>query len=207
MTAVDVEKHEKHEKPKHHKSGDTKEQILRVASHLLQTRGFSGFSYAHIAEALDVKPAAIHYHYPQKADLGLALIERYRSRYRRWMDETKDQELSPREALEGYIRIASRFSDDAKTCPMGILTAELTGLPDEMRAPVTQMTDEVLSWLTNILEAGRKDGSFLFARSADDLAALIASGLQGAVQLSRATKRPCFGAVVRGIKDALGLPS
>lgn len=203
MTTHDVER-PKTAKPQ--KAGDTREQILKVASTLLQTRGFSGFSYAHIAEALDVKPAAIHYHFPQKHDLGTALIERYRSRYRRWMDETSDQELSPLEALEGYIRIASRFSDDGKTCPMGILTAELTGLPDEMRAPVTQMTDEVLTWLTGILEQGRKDGSFVFARSADDLAALIASGLQGAVQLSRATKKPCFAAVVRGVKDALGLP-
>ena len=66
---------------------DTREDILKIASALLQTRGFSAFSYWHIAETLKVKPAAIHYHFATKADLGVALIERFRARYRRWMDE------------------------------------------------------------------------------------------------------------------------
>ena len=62
---------------------NTRDEILKVASHLLQTRGFSAFSYAHIAETLNVKPAAIHYHFPTKTDLGLALIEKFRTRYKR----------------------------------------------------------------------------------------------------------------------------
>lgn len=47
---------------------DTREEILKVASTLLQTRGFSAFSYGHIAETLEVKPAAIHYHFASKTD-------------------------------------------------------------------------------------------------------------------------------------------
>jgi len=111
---------------------------------------------------------------------------------------------------QDHLYYASNYFDFMYRAAESLIGAGLAYVdeqtPEEMRGPVTQMTDEVLNWLTGILEEGRKDGSFVFARSADDLAALIASGLQGAVQLSRATKRPCFGAVVRGIKDALGLP-
>jgi TetR/AcrR family transcriptional repressor of nem operon len=184
---------------------DTREEILRVAGHLLQTRGFSGFSYANVAEALAVKPAAIHYHFPQKHDLGLALIERYRARYRRWMLEADDQGLSPTATLEGYIRIASRFGEDGRVCPIGILTAELAGLPDEMHPEVGVMVDELLTWLSGVMKAGKANGEFTFPGTADDAAALIAAALQGALQISRGTRRPCFDAVVRGLREVYGV--
>lgn len=184
---------------------DTREDILRVSGHLLQTRGFSGFSYANVAEALGVKPAAIHYHFPQKHDLGLALIERYRDRYRRWMLEADDQGLSPTATFDGYVRIASRFGEDQRVCPVGILTAELAGLPDEMHKPVRLMVQELLSWLSGVMTAGRKRHEFHFEGSADDTAALVAAALQGALQISRGTRRPCFDAVVRGLRLSLGM--
>ena len=57
--------------------GDSAQRILDVAERLVQTRGFTGSSYADIAEALDVTKASLHYHFPSKADLGRRLIERY----------------------------------------------------------------------------------------------------------------------------------
>lgn len=186
-------------------SRDTREQILRVAGHLLQTRGFSGFSYANVAEALAVKPAAIHYHFPQKHDLGLALIERYRARYQRWMLEADDQGLSPTETFEGYVRIASRFGEDGRVCPVGILTAELAGLPPEMHADVGLMVEELLTWLSGVMQEGRRRHEFRFEGTADDAAALVAAALQGALQISRGTRRPCFDAVVRGLRLAFGM--
>ena len=55
----------------------TSQRILDIAERLVQTRGFNGFSYADIAEALHVTKASLHYHFPAKADLGARLIERY----------------------------------------------------------------------------------------------------------------------------------
>ena len=55
----------------------TGRRALDVAERLVQTRGFNGFSYADIAEALGVTKASLHYHFPSKADLGQRLIERY----------------------------------------------------------------------------------------------------------------------------------
>src|ERR1700688_4944489 len=52
--------------------------ILDVAERLAQTLGYNGFSYADIAAQLGVTKASLHYHFPTKAELGRALIERYR---------------------------------------------------------------------------------------------------------------------------------
>jgi len=185
---------------------DTREQILKMGSHLVQTRGYSAMSFGQIAEALAIKPPAIHYHFPSKTDLGLALVERYRGRYRRWIDEAADQGLSVQDSLAGYIRIASRFHDDGhKVCPVGILTAELLALPDVLVPEVRAMTDDLLTWLTAQLSRGRSDGSLQFKGAPVDVALSISAALQGALQMSRAMGREAFDAVVRQIWLGLGV--
>jgi len=62
---------------------DTRKLILDTAEELLLTRSFSAFSYSNIASALGVKNAAIHYHFPSKTDLGVALVARFRRRFQR----------------------------------------------------------------------------------------------------------------------------
>jgi AcrR family transcriptional regulator len=187
------------------RGADTREQILKVGSHLVQTRGFSAMSFGQIAEALDVKPPAIHYHFPGKTDLGLALIERYRARYRRWMDEAEDQGLSPLDSLEGYVRIATRFRDDGKVCPVGILTAELQALPPELVPAVRAMADDLIDWVALLLRRGRAEGTFCFVGDERDAALALNAALQGALQMSRAMGSAAFDAVVRRLWIGLGL--
>ena len=184
---------------------DTREEILKVASALLQTRGFSAFSYAHIADTLEVKPAAIHYHFATKTDLGLALIERFRARYRRWIDEAQEQGFSPTQKLDGYVRIAARFAQDGagNVCPMGALEAELGAIAPEMQRAVSVMAEEIYAWLADVLDEGRRDGAFAFEGSAYDMATFIAAALQGGLQVGRTLGKARFDAVVRQIKRSL----
>ena len=62
--------------------GNTREQIMQRAEALLLQKGFNGFSYRDISAPMGVKNAAIHYHFPTKGDLGVALIEKYHSKLR-----------------------------------------------------------------------------------------------------------------------------
>ena len=66
---------------------DTKVEILDLAENLLRDRGFNGFSYANISSALKIKNAAVHYYFPGKADLGMAIIRRARERFAAWVQE------------------------------------------------------------------------------------------------------------------------
>ena len=59
----------------------TAEQILDVAETLIQTRSYSAFSYQDIADALGIRKASIHYHFATKADLGIAVVDRYAERF------------------------------------------------------------------------------------------------------------------------------
>ena len=62
---------------------NTRDQIMDRAAELLMSRGFNGFSYRDISSHLGVKNAAVHYHFPAKTDLALALIDEYRKTLRR----------------------------------------------------------------------------------------------------------------------------
>ena len=60
---------------------DTKTDILDLAEKLIRTHGYNGFSYKDISTALNIKNAAVHYHYPAKADVGVAVLRRMRTEF------------------------------------------------------------------------------------------------------------------------------
>src|ERR1700689_5234 len=77
--------------------------ILDVAEQLAQTRGYNGFSYADIASQLGVTKASLHYHFPSKAELGRALIERYRVVFGAALEEIDQHAKGPHQKLQQYV--------------------------------------------------------------------------------------------------------
>src|SRR5438445_13375596 len=103
---------------------DTRSKILDLAELLWLGRGFNGFSYQHISRELGVKNAAIHYHFPHKEDLGIALVQRYRRRLSRYIEAQAG--LPPAAKLERFFALADTyFENDRQICPSGSLSVEL----------------------------------------------------------------------------------
>jgi TetR/AcrR family transcriptional regulator, transcriptional repressor for nem operon len=158
------------------RDADTAARILDVAERLAQVRGFNGFSYADIAAELGITKAALHYHFPSKADLGEALITRYAVRF--------GEALAP-DKLRGYATLYADVLRDQRMCLCGILAAEYPTLPEPMRASVVRFFDQNESWLQQVLEQGYRDGTLHFAGSARDTARVIISCLEGAMLVIR----------------------
>src|SRR5260221_5650367 len=55
--------------------------ILATAEEIIQLKGYGGFSYADVAAELKITKAALHYHFPGKAELGEALIVAWTARF------------------------------------------------------------------------------------------------------------------------------
>jgi TetR/AcrR family transcriptional repressor of nem operon len=169
---------------------DTVQRILEVASRLVQTRGFNGFSYAHIAAELGVTKASLHYHFPSKADLGRRLIERYE---RSFVDALSHIEAeTPRgvERLRRYMRIYSGVLGNEQMCLCGMLAAEHGTLPAPMRRTLQHYFDVNEAWLAKVLERGRDEGALRFDGSPREVAALLLSSLEGAMMLARSYGDP-----------------
>jgi AcrR family transcriptional regulator len=180
---------------------NSKRTILNLAESLLQDKGFNGFSYAHIASELGVKNAAIHYHFPTKEDLSIAVIQRYRDRFKLWINNSRVKDLSHEAKLDWFFNIYTDMrADKGKVCLVGSMEAEFNTIPEGLQAEVQALHKELLAWLQSILAEGREAGAFSFKGEAADKAAVILSTLQGALQMARALGTKKFREVIAQIK-------
>jgi TetR/AcrR family transcriptional regulator, transcriptional repressor for nem operon len=164
---------------------DTPARILDSAERLVQIRGFNGFSYADVASELNVTKASLHYHFPGKAELGEALVERYAARFADALSAIDRRGGDAPAKLEAYANIYAEVLRDRRMCLCGMLAAEYETLPEPMRKAIIGFFDDSEVWLTNVLEQGQGEGTLHLTGSASDEAQAIVSGLEGALLVAR----------------------
>jgi TetR/AcrR family transcriptional regulator, transcriptional repressor for nem operon len=163
----------------------TSAQILDVAERLAQTRGFNGFSYADIAAELGITKASLHYHFPSKAELGEALIDRYSRAFAAALEGLEQGGAPAPVLLERYVAIYAEVLHGGRICLCGMLAAEYTTLPAGMQDAIRGFFDLNERWLSRVLEAGRRAGTLAFDGPARDASRVITSALEGAMLLAR----------------------
>lgn len=187
---------------------DTREQIMDRAAQLLMSRGFNGFSYRDISSHLGVKNAAVHYHFPAKTDLALALVDEYRRLLRRRTSEFMAYGGSAVVQLEGFFEFTAKQCHSGRCiCPFGAFSVDYNELPESLQKATRSFMDETIRWFTRVMEEGRKTGEFNFAGDARAKALTVLAGLQGARQLARIHGIEILDDVVRQVRQDLGLAS
>jgi len=170
-------------------AADTSEQILDLAENLIQTMGYSAFSYQDISSALGITKPSIHYHFPSKAELGTAVIERYAGRFGEALAAIEqDQSKSSVAMLERYFEPFLQFSKTPnKVCLCGALAGEMMALPPPMHDRADRFFKDHHAWLTAILKRGADRGEFRMSAPVAKTARMIFSALQGALLVKRTT--------------------
>jgi TetR/AcrR family transcriptional repressor of nem operon len=168
---------------------ETAEQILDRAEMLIQTRGYSAFSYQDIADGLGIRKASIHYHFPSKTELGLAVIDRYVARFGATLAAiAENPSQSSMAMLDVYVEPYVGYARSADhVCLCGALAGEILALPPELRSRVDGFFRAHQDWLTGILERGLARGEFELAAPASKVARLVFGALQGALLVKRTT--------------------
>ena len=167
----------------------TRMRILDAAQDLIQRLGANAMSYQHISEAVGIRKASIHHHFPTKEMLIEALLERYNRYFFELIDNIIQSDLSPKEKLQRYIDLfeATLSSENCdKACLCGILGAEITtlGLPSATKIKSFHEGNE--RRLAIILKEGLKARIFRFQGDPVATASLVFSLLEGAVLIVRA---------------------
>jgi TetR/AcrR family transcriptional repressor of nem operon len=183
----------------------TADLILDAAERLVQTRGFNGFSYADVSEAVGIRKASLHHHFATKADLGAALVARYRRGFEEALRSIEEGSDDARVRLERYVELYGSVLRRRRMCLCGMLAADVATLPAAMRAGVASFFGETEGWLARVLEDGRRSGSIRFEGTAASMAAFFVSSLEGAMLLARGgggTK--LFDAVARHLLAEVG---
>ncbi|MGA2036976.1 MAG: TetR/AcrR family transcriptional regulator [Acidimicrobiales bacterium] len=164
---------------------DTRSAILDIAERLVQSRGFNGFSYADVAAELGITKAALHYHFPGKAELGEALIARYALRFGEALAAIDAEGGSALARLQAYADLYLGVLRDERMCLCGMLAAEYQTLSDPMRQTVVRFFDDNHAWLVRVLQAGRTEGTLVFSGTPEEAAPMIVGTLEGAMLVAR----------------------
>ncbi|QGQ97710.1 TetR/AcrR family transcriptional regulator [Paenibacillus psychroresistens] len=164
---------------------NTAEIILDTAQSIVQDVGFNGFSYAHIADKVGIRTASIHYHFPNKEDLGEALITRYHKNFMSAIAQIDTETQDNMEKLKKFILIYSAPVQDYCTCLSVMFSTDLATLSGKTREGLALLFSANLEWLESVLEQGRRAGHLNFKGSAVVHAHQFLASLQGAQLLAR----------------------
>lgn len=180
----------------------TREDILYLADELIRRKGFNAFSYADIAVIMEIRNAAVHYHFPAKSDLGQAVIEKELERLRQYRSRA---EGSPgAEQLKWLVSAFYRNSQLNYICLMGSLLPDFATFAAGMQEKITEMCSVILEWVKGSLERAKGEGSLRFEGAATDRAALVVSTLLSSLLLVRALGENVFLPMVDRLLEDLG---
>lgn len=178
----------------------TSERILDIAQSLIVAGGYNGFSYADISDAIGIRKASIHHHFPTKAELVSALVDRYRQQTELGLKSLQEQSASPADQLQAYVNFWQACIGDASLpfCVCAMLAGEMPMLPDEVASRVRAHFHHLAGWLASVLQAGAEQQLFRLDQRPDEEAQMLMASVHGAMLSARAFDRPeLFVAIVK----------
>ncbi|CAN5478454.1 TetR/AcrR family transcriptional regulator [soil metagenome] len=162
----------------------TRDLILQLGQELFRTKGFNAFSYYDLAEALKVRPAAIHYHFPTKDDLARAIIEQERETFQAFTEKT-DRLTDYRLRMRRFIQSFAGHAEAHQLCLVGASGADFASFGRAVHEQIRRMATEIITWLERTLQEGRAAGTFVFQGSAHTRALLVVTNMAASLHLAR----------------------
>jgi TetR/AcrR family transcriptional repressor of nem operon len=177
----------------------TADKILDVAQSLIVAGGYNAFSYADISDAIGIRKASIHHHFPTKAELVAVLVDRYRQQTEAGLTSIQAQSTSPAEQLQSYLNFWQACIRDASPpfCLCAMLAGEMQILPDDVASRVRTYFHSLAKWLASVLQAGAEQHVFRLDKRPDEEAQMLMASVHGAMLSARAFGDPeLFAAIV-----------
>jgi TetR/AcrR family transcriptional repressor of nem operon len=170
---------------------DTKTALLNSAERAARRLGFDGFSYAYLAEEVGIRKASIHHHYPSKATLSVALMQRYHTDFEKACRDIETAEPSGAGRLLALInRYRSALDGGKSLCLCVSFSTSRESLPPDVITQISRFRAMLISWLKVTLEVGKSDGTIAGVGDLGQEAAAILPLLEGAQLAARAEENP-----------------
>ncbi len=184
---------------------NTRTTLLDVAEQAARSRGFDAFSYADLSDAVGIRKASIHHHFPAKADLALALISRYRETFLSTLAAIDTGNPSAGARLSGFLRTYREALSDGQTV---CLCVAYSSGRDSFQAPVIDELDtfhrDCLAWLESVFRQAKGDKTIKNPGPADLEARACLALVEGAQLMARAAKDPNrYDAATALLKDRI----
>lgn len=159
---------------------NTKTTILDVAEDLIQRVGVNAMSYKHISDAVGIRKASIHHHFPQKKNMVDALLSRCNSTYGvRYQTIIDDKAIAP----DKLRQIADVFADGVTTgklCLVGMISSDMNTLEPSSCRILEKTLHATVEIFSSAFKQGREEGSLTFKGTDGETAYAFFSLLMGA---------------------------
>lgn len=141
-------------------TADSRAAILEAAKHLFMEDGFRGISMRQIAEAVGVTKAALYYHFQDKEDLFVAIVEQYLIAMSALIDEVSTANTGTRDQISELVhRILAQPPEQRSI--IRLASQELRNISPDNRARFLAMYHErFVGRIANLLETGMANGEF-----------------------------------------------
>lgn len=174
-------------------SSTTKEKILDVAQDLIQRRGLNAMSFQDLSDAIGIRKASIHHHFPSKTEMVNALLLRYQNDFAKAVQQILESRKPAKNKLTLYFNLFRKTLEAGrhdKTCLCGVLIAELYSLDPHGAALVRSFLNTNTASICRILNAGIADRSLSIRGDVETTAELILATLEGGLLLARCDGGP-----------------
>lgn len=170
-----------------------KEIILKTATNLFHSYGYSQTAVDKIIEKSGVSKSNFYYHFETKEKLALKILDSEINKYEtEVISETLlNSEYNPAERIENFFNKIVNYHSTLKClkgCPFGNLALEQSDINENFR---TKLSDFFGLWKSAIEECvseGIRDGYFEEDLDSDSLADLILAQIEGGILLSKTHK-------------------
>ncbi|WP_300532546.1 TetR/AcrR family transcriptional regulator [Maricaulis sp.] len=161
------------------------EEILDAAERLARRGGYGGFSFRDLAGAVGIKSASVHYHFPTKEDLGVAMTQRYNDRFLDSLGDPRDSR-SPEQKRAAFIAgFRTALVEENLMCLCGVLGAESACLPEPVADAARAFFDRTRDWLGAALES---DPDLVDDQAREAAALELVARLEGAMIMAQCMK-------------------
>jgi len=139
-------------------AANTKTEIMRFAEREIASKGVHGFSFRDVALACNIKSSSVHYHFPKKNDLIIAVLQEFLGRLKSQFDEWSEEEPLPGERLKRYLERMRKLARECSSrtfCPMMMAATEVGAADPEVTRVTRMFFDMAIQWLAEQLRALR----------------------------------------------------
>ena len=157
-----------------------RDRILAAAEKRVRAGGFAETSFRDIATDVGVKSASIHYHFPTKADLGVALVAAYTECFAENLVSIDQSDLAA--AFDVYAALYDKaLVLDEAICLCAIMGAEAIGLPRDINEKTKAFFRINVEWLSGLFMAHGHERQLALAQ-------LVVTSLEGAIIVASASE-------------------
>ena len=170
---------------------NTAHKILDAAELYTQTQGFNDFSYKNLQHEVGVKTSTIHYYFPTKQDLAVALVTRHIQNFLQKLQDLDASCTTGLQRLEGIGQIFLEVAKANKFCLCGMLTSDLLSLSEDGVNALRRFYSEVEQWIAAAIKQSKKEGLANDINPQQAAAHYLAT-LEGALLIARARKESTY---------------